>query len=156
MILLGKIALSCAATVTAGAGLLCSEGFVNVKVIQNRPDAPHIHVIAPAPIVPIVARLVPQARIAKAADKIEPWLPTIRAALDGLSDSPDLTLVDVSGPDEHVHVAKEGASIVVDVTNPEASVHVSVPLTAIDSTVSAVAADAGPRSDDWFGRDSGT
>jgi hypothetical protein len=146
MILLGKIALGFGATAVAGATLLCSEGFVNVNVVRHNigsDDGPaHIHVIAPAILAPIAARLVPYHKLAEAANKLEPFLPTIRAALDGLSEAPDMTLVEVSNPDEYVHVEKDGGSIVVDVSNEDATVHVSVPLNAIDSTVSAIAAGA--------------
>jgi hypothetical protein len=143
MILLGKIALGLTAVTFTGAGLLCSEGFVNVNVNEHgRTDKQreHIHVIAPALLVPIAVRLVPDDKLANAADKIQPWLPTIRAAIEGLGDSPDMTIVEVSNAREYVQVAKDGGSIVVDVANPRETVHASVPLRAIDSTVSALAA----------------
>jgi hypothetical protein len=152
MILVGKIAIGFGTAALAGTSLLCSEGFVNVNVTRHnvRPnDGPaHIHVIAPAILAPIAARLIPDRKLADAADKLQPWLPTVRAAIDGLGDSPDMTLVEVSNPDEYVHVSKSGGSIVVDVSNVEENVHVSVPLSAIDSTISAIAADAPSTSGD--------
>jgi hypothetical protein len=140
MILLGKIAVGLVGTAFAGAGLLCSEGFVDVNVVQHHPNAPHIHVIAPAILAPIALRIIPSYKLGRAGDQIQPWLPTIRAALDGLSDAPDLTLVEVSNPDQYVHVAKEDGDIIVDVANPEETVHVSVPLRAIGSSAEALAA----------------
>ena len=145
MILLGKIALGMAGFAVAGAGVLCSEGFVDVNVVQRRDSPPHVHVIAPAMLAPIAVRLVPNEKLADASEKIQPWLPTIRAALDGLSDSPDMTLVEVSDPNEYVHVEKRYGDIVVDVANREETVHVSVPIRAIHSTVEALA-DANPDS----------
>lgn len=138
MILLGKIALGMFGAVVAGAGLLCSEGFVDVNVMQHRDSPPHIHVIAPAMLAPIAVSLMPNGKLADAREQIRPWLPTIRAALDGLRDAPEMTLVEVSDPDEYVNVAKRNGEIVVDVANREETVHVSVPIRAIHSTVDAV------------------
>jgi hypothetical protein len=141
MILLGKIALGLMGATVAGAGILCSDGFVDVNVNCHQPQQPqHIHVIAPALLAPIALRLVPSDKLARASQQIQPWLPTVHAALDGLSDSPDMTLVEVLNPDEYVHVAKEGGDVVVDVANAEETVHVSVPLRAIDGSVDAIAA----------------
>lgn len=145
MILLGKIALGMAGFAVAGAGVLCSEGFVDVNVVQRRDSPPHVHVIAPAMLAPIAVRLVPNNKLADASEKIQPWMPTIRAALDALRDSPDVTLVEVSDPNEYVHVEKRYGDIVVDVANREQTVHVSVPIRAIRSTVEALA-DASPDS----------
>lgn len=139
MILLGKIALGIAGFAVAGAGMLCSEGFVDVNVVQHRDSPPHLHVIAPAMLAPIAVRLVPNDKLADASEKLRPWLPTIRAALDSLRDSPDLTLVEVSDPDEYVHVEKRYGDIVVDVANRKETVHLSVPIRAIHSTVEALA-----------------
>jgi hypothetical protein len=139
MILLGKIALGMVGTMVAGAGLLCSEGFVDVNVVQHRDSSPHIHVIAPAMLAPIAVRLVPDEKLARASEQIQPWLPTIREALDSLQDAPDMTLVEVSDADEYVHVAKYGGDIVVDVANRGETVHVSAPIRAIHSTVEALA-----------------
>jgi hypothetical protein len=139
MILLGKIALGMVGAAVASAGLLCSEGFVDVNVVQRRDSPPHIHVIAPAMLVPIAVRLVSNEKLAEASERIQPWLPAIHAAMDGLSDSPDMTLVDVSDPDEYVTVTKEGGDIVVDVADRDETVHVSAPIRAIRSTADALA-----------------
>jgi prephenate dehydrogenase len=69
-------------------------------------------------------------------------MPTIRAALDQLRESDDVTLVEVKEPGEHVRVAKEGGSIVVDVEEKDETVHVSTPIRAISSTVEQLAASA--------------
>jgi len=147
MLLIGKIALGMVGATVAGAGLLCSEGFVDVNVVQHRDSPPHIHVIAPAMLAPIAIRLVPDKKLARASQQIQPWLPTIRAALDGLRNSPDLTIVEVSNSEEYVQVAKIGGEIVVDVANRDDTVHVSVPLRALDSSVSALAS-VSPGSDE--------
>lgn len=141
MLLLGKIALGMLGATVAGTGLLCSQGFINVNVNEHaRNDSHHIRVIAPALLVPIAVHLVPGGKLARASDQIRPLLPSIRAALDGLSDAPDLTLVEVNDPNEFVQVSKIGGSIVVDVADGDETVHVSVPLSTVGSTTEALCA----------------
>ncbi|HXW55037.1 MAG TPA: hypothetical protein VEJ67_04750 [Candidatus Cybelea sp.] len=139
MILLGKIAVGMAGAALAGVGILCSEGMVQVKVTQKEPAGHHINVIAPAVLCPLAAHFVPRRDLADASRQIEPWLPLVRAALDGLSDTGDVVLVEVREPGEHVEVAKSGGSIVVDVDDPAESVHVAVPIRAIAGTVDQIA-----------------
>jgi hypothetical protein len=145
MVLLGKIALGMAGTALAGVGILCSEGMVQVKVIEKEPQGHHINVIAPALLCPISAHFVPRRELANASRDIEPWLPVVRAALDSLSASEDMTFVEVKEAGEHVTVAKSGGSIVVDVDDAEESVHVSTPIRAIASTVEQIASPSTPQ-----------
>jgi hypothetical protein len=140
MRLLGKIALGIAGVGLAGAGVLCSEGLVHVKVIEKQPQGFHINVIAPAMLAPIAVHFVPSRDLASATRQIQPYMPTIRAALEGLRDSEDIVFVDVREPGEHVHVSKSGGSIIVDVDDADATVHVSTPIRAISSTVEQLAA----------------
>jgi hypothetical protein len=144
MILLGKIALGMAGVTLAGAGLLCSEGFVDVNVIQRQAQGHHIHVIAPAALAPIAAHFIPARNLQDASEKIRPWLPVIDATVDALREADDVVLVEVRERDEQVKVSKSGGSIVVDVDDPNETVHVSAPLRAIGSTVDQIAA-AGPQ-----------
>jgi hypothetical protein len=143
VILLGKIALGIVGTAVAGVGVLCSEGMIEVKVVERQPEVHHVYVIAPAMLVPIGMHFAPQRDLSRAAAQIRPWLPTIRAALDQLRESDDVTLVEVKEPGEHVRVAKEGGSIVVDVEDHDETVHVSTPIRAISSTIEQLAA-SGP------------
>jgi hypothetical protein len=143
VILLGKIALGIVGTAVAGVGVLCSEGMIEVKVVERQPEVHHVYVIAPAMLVPIGMHFAPQKDLSRAAAQIRPWLPTIRAALEQLRESDDVTLVEVKEPGEHVRVAKEGGSIVVDVQDEDETVHVSTPIRAISSTIEQLAA-SGP------------
>lgn len=140
MIVLGKIVLGMAGVGLAGVGVLCSEGLVQVKVIEKEPQGHHINVIAPAIIAPIAIHFAPQRDLQHAAREIEPYLPAIRAALDGLRDTDDVVFVEVKEPDEHVQVSKSGGSIVVDVDDEGETVHVSTPIRAISSTIEQLAA----------------
>ncbi|HEX4002333.1 MAG TPA: hypothetical protein VHX36_06765 [Candidatus Acidoferrales bacterium] len=140
MILLAKVVLGMAGAGLAGVSLLCSEGVVNVKVTEKHPQEFHLHVIAPAMLAPIAVRLVPQHCLANASRKIQPYMPEIRAALDGLGASGDVVLVEVKEPGQHVEVAKSGGSIVVDVDDAGEAVHVSAPIRAISSTIEQLGA----------------
>lgn len=145
MILLGKIVLGMAGVGLAGAGVLCTEGFVHVKVIEKQSQGFHINVIAPAMLAPIALHFVPSRDLAPATRQLQPYMPTIRAALDGLRDSKDIVFVDVKEPGEQVHVSKSGGSIVVDVEDNDATVHVATPIRAVSSTVEQLVA-ASPNS----------
>jgi len=142
MLLLGKIALGLAGTAVAGVGLLCSEGMIQVNVVEKRPEGHHIRIMAPALLVPIGMHFAPKENIAEASAEIQPWLPTIRAALAQLRECDDFAFVEVKEPGQQVRVAKSGGSLVVDVNSEEESVHVSAPIRAMSSAVEELAAAA--------------
>src|SRR6202167_2348833 len=140
MILLGKVALGMAGTALAGVGLICSEGMIEVNVVEKQPEAHHLYVLAPAMLVPIAMHFVPSWKLGQAATELRPWMPTIRAALDPLRDGADLTLVDARDPGQPLLVTKDGGSVVVDVTDKDETGQVSAPIRAIESTIEQVAA----------------
>ena len=140
MILLGKVTLGIVGTAIAGVGLICSEGMIEVNVVEKQPEAHHVYVLAPAALVPVAVHFVPSHEFGRASAELQPWMPTIRAALNQLREVDDLTLVDVTEPGQHVRVAKRGGSVVVDVNDRDETVHVSAPIRAISSTIEQVAA----------------
>src|SRR5271167_4165626 len=140
MFLLGKVALAIAGTALAGIGLICSEGMIEVNVVEKQPEVHHVYVLAPAMLVFIAMHFVPSRNLGHAAAEVQPWMPTIRAALEQLRAGEDITLVDMREPGQHVRVTKDGGSVVVDVTDEDETVHVSTPIRAIESTIEQVAA----------------
>jgi hypothetical protein len=94
-------------------------------------------------LVPIAVHFVPKDRLAEQARETRPWMPTIRAGLDALSESHDITFVEVKDPGQNVRVTKSGGSIVVDVNDDNETVHVSTPIRAMESAIEELAA-AGP------------
>jgi hypothetical protein len=140
MILLGKVALGIAGVTVAGVGLICSEGMIEVNVVERQPEAHHVYVLAPAALVPLAVHFVPSRKFGHASAELQPWMPTIHAALDQLPEIDDVTLVDVTEPGQHVVVSKKGSSVVVDVNDRDETVHVSAPIRAISSTIEQVAA----------------
>ena len=147
MVLLGKVALGIAGSALAGVGLICSEGMIEVKVVEKQPEVHHVYVLAPAMLVPMTMHFIPNRKLGRCSAEIKPWMPTIRAALEQLRASEDITLVEVRESDQHVLVTKSGGSVVVDVTDKDNIVHVSAPIRAIESTVEQVAA-ASPEAKD--------
>jgi hypothetical protein len=148
MILAAKVGLVCAGTIVAGAGALCSEGFIRVDVAQSRGELRHINVTAPAMLVPLAVEFATHMKsrheIAKAGEQIEPYVPAIRAALRELNEGGDMTLVDVIEPGQHVRVSKSGGSITVEVDGKDVVVHVSAPIRAISGTIQEIADSASP------------
>jgi hypothetical protein len=140
MILLGKIGLGLVGTALAGTGIICSEGMITVNVVERQPEKHHVFVVVPAMLVPIGMHFVPREHLAESASEIQPWMPTIRAALDELRDSEDITFVEVNSAEQNVRVSKDGGSIVVDVNDAAETVHVSTPIRAMRSAIEELAA----------------
>jgi hypothetical protein len=140
MILLGKITLGMAGVALAGTGVLCSEGLVHVKVIEKQPRGLHINVIAPAMLAPLAVHFAPPRELAQTARELQPYMPAIRAALDGLRDTDDVVLAEVKETDERVRVSKSGGAIIVDVEDAGETVYVSSPIRAISSTIEQLTA----------------
>jgi hypothetical protein len=140
MILLGKVGLGIVGTALAGAGIICSEGMISVNVETRQPEKHHVFVVAPAMLVPIAMHFVPKDRLGEQAREIQPWMPTIRAGLDALGESDDITFVEVKEPGQNVRVAKSDGSIVVDVNDNDETVHASAPIRAMASAIEELAA----------------
>jgi hypothetical protein len=139
MVVLGKIALGLTGTMLAGVGMICSEGMIEVNVVERHPETHHVFVIAPAMLAPIAAHFIPRDKLGDAAQQLRPYMPTIRAALGQLQECDDFILVDVQDHGQHVEVQKLGGSLVIDVNDQDDTVHVSTPVRAISSTLEQLA-----------------
>jgi len=144
MLLLGKIGIGAVGTLLIGAAIVSSDGFIHIKVNEKRTNGTHLSLIVPAMIAPVAVRFVPDKDLAQASARVRQYLPVIDAAISGLRDCPDVTLVDVTDGESHVTVVKAGDSIVVDANDPQETVHVAVPLGAAQSTIDEIAAANGP------------
>ena len=140
MVLLGKIALGITGTMLAGVGAICSQGMIEVNVVERQPEVHHVYVIAPAMLVPIATYFIPRHDLGDASQQSRPYMPTIRAALDQLQATEDFVLVDVKDRNQHVEVQKIGGSLVVDVRDENETVHVETPVRMISSTLEQLAA----------------
>jgi hypothetical protein len=140
MFLLAKVGIGIMGTVVAGGAMLCSEGFMHVKVHEKQADGTNFSIVLPAALVPMTLKFVPNRKLADASAKLRPYMPVVDAAIPALEDCPDGVLVEVTDPGEHVLIAKRGGSIVVDVNDGNDVVHVAVPLRAAHSAIREIAA----------------
>jgi|SRR5215469_11753780 len=140
MLLAGKVALSLVGTAVAGVGLICSEGFVDVNVQTRGADPHHIHIAAPALVVPAALHFAAKRDLARSCHELKEWLPTVRVALDELRRVNDMAFVEVKQEGQHVLVKKQGGSIVVDVEDENDTVHISTPISTIQSSIEQIAA----------------
>ena len=128
------------ATAVTGAVMTYNAGSIRVSVEEKKPGGDHVHIIVPAILVPAAMGMVPSKELGKHAKEIRPWLPAIRAACKELERTPDVVLVEVTDPNEHVTITKRGGAIHIDVVDPGENVHVVVPLGTIQSVAERLAA----------------
>ncbi len=133
--ILGKIAMGMLGTVLVAGAILCSDGFVSVRVNERAQKGSHIFLVVPGALAPIGMKFIPRENWNQVEKEIRPWLPGLRAAVEGIAEYPDATFVEVIDRTDHVRIHKDGGSIVVDVDDPGETVHVSVPLRTIQSVV---------------------
>jgi hypothetical protein len=119
--------------------LLSSEGMIQVKIVEKRPEGYHIRVIALGLLLPIGLHFAPNENLAEAFAEIQPWLPTVLAPLDPLLACDNPAFVEVNEPGRQMRVVKSDSSLVVDVNDEEESAHVWAPLRAISSAVEELA-----------------
>jgi len=133
--ILGKIAMGMLGTLVVGGAVLCSDGFVSVRVNEHARKGSHIFLVVPGALAPIGMKFIPRQGWSEVENQVQPYLPMMRAAVESLSEYPDTTFVEVIDAQDHVRVHKSGDSIVVDVDDPDETVHVSVPLRTVKSVV---------------------
>jgi len=140
MMILAKLALGTATTLMVAGIYTFREGTVRVDVDERREGGAHVHVWAPAAIVPMALHFVPDNKLREATDHCTEWAPLARIAAKELNKYPNTTFVEVEDGEQHVKVSTVGAKIQVDVTGPEEKVHVTVPLAMIDDVIAQIAA----------------
>lgn len=126
-----KILLGCAGTACAAGGYAFHDGVVRVTVDESKIGGQHRHIIVPAALIPLAARLVPEHHLRHAAEHAAPALPVLTAASKELQRLADTELVRIDSAAQHVRVTTERGYVVIDVLTHEAKVHVSCPLSVI-------------------------
>jgi len=140
MMILAKLAIGTATTLMVAGIYTFREGTVRVDVDEHREGGAHVHVWAPAAIVPMALHFVPDSKLGEATDHCNEWAPLARIAAKELNKYPNTTFVEVEDGEQHVKVSTVGTKIQVDVTGPEENVHVTVPLAMIDDVIAQIAA----------------
>jgi hypothetical protein len=139
---LAKVALGfCGALLLAGAYSF-HDGVVRVDVDENHNNGTHVHVWAPAAIVPTALYFVPRQQFRNAAREMGPWLPTLRVLTKELEKYAEAQLVEVRDANDHVRVGVHRGKLVIDVESREENVHVSCPIVIMREVGNALEADA--------------
>lgn len=143
MILVAKVALAFAGTVAAAGAYTLHDGIAQVQVDDNH--GTHVHIWAPAAIVPmamhiapLAMRVAPRHEIHKFPREAQQAIPILRVLAKELENYPNTEFVEVRDTDTHVVVRTVGKKVVVDVVDPENKVHVVCPLAMIQDVASAL------------------
>jgi hypothetical protein len=141
MILLAKVAIGFGGTMLLAGVYTFHDGILRVDAEQE--GGQHVHVWAPAAIVPIALHVVPNDQIGHVTEQMGPWLPTLRALTKELKKYPEAEFVDVHDGGNKVRVRMHGGKLTIDVDEPGEQVHVACPLAMIED-VSRELAGRGP------------
>jgi hypothetical protein len=142
MMLLAKVALGFTGTMVLAGVYTFHDGVLRVDVDTTEGESHHVHVWAPAAIVPMAMHVVPNQHLEHAASQVEPYLSTIRAMTKELRKYPEAEFVNVRDSNGHVVVGMHNGKVVVDVDQPDAQVHVACPVAMIEDTISELASRA--------------
>jgi len=140
MMILAKLALGTASTLMVAGVYTFREGTIRVDVDEHREGGAHVHVWAPAAVVPMALHFVPDDKIREVTERANEWAPLARIAAKELRKYPNTTFVEVEDGEDHVKVSTVGTKIQVDVTNPNENVHVTVPLAMVEDVIAQIAA----------------
>src|SRR5512133_3319524 len=139
MIFLAKLGVGALGTAVVAGAALSSEGFIHVRVHEKHPGGTNVALIVPAAVVPVALHFVPKKEFDHAPADLREILPVVDAAIPELQKCRDGVLVEMSDPGEHVLISKSGGSVVIDVNDHDETVHVSVPLSAVRSSLHQIA-----------------
>jgi hypothetical protein len=139
---LAKVALGFCGALVLAAAYSFHDGVVRVDVDENHSNGTHVHVWAPAAVVPTVMYFVPRQHFRNAGREIEPWLPTLRVLAKELEKYPEAQLVEVRDSNDHVRVGVHKGKLLVDVESQDETVHVACPLVVMREVANALEASA--------------
>ncbi len=124
------------ATAVVGGGVYIVSGGIAVCEV----DTPEISLTVPVPMrladigLAIAMHAMPRHELEQLREEVDRFVPLIEAALEGVADVPDGTvLVRVKTAEEDVYIARERGKLVIDVDSPDATVHIKVPTRSIRS-----------------------
>ncbi len=140
MVLLAKIALGFGATVALAGAYTFREGLIRVDVDETRGQGQHVHVWAPAAIVPMAMHFVPRAQMLRAGGQAAKFMPLVRAVAKELQKYPEAELVEVHDGEQYVRIRTHHGNLLIDANEPGQTVHVSCPLSTIDDVSQELAA----------------
>jgi hypothetical protein len=133
MILLAKVALGFGTTLAIAGAYSFHQGVIRVDVDEFRQGGSHVHMWIPAAVLPIALHFVPKHHLNHASMEAREAMPVVRTVFHELRNYPNTLFVEVSGGDQHVHVATEHGALAIDVTEKgEEDVHIRVPISTVE------------------------
>jgi hypothetical protein len=138
--ILAKLALGFCGTVAVAGVYTFHEGVMRVD--EDRYDGRHVHVWVPAAIVPMALHVVPSRQFEHALEHAGPWLPTLRELTKQLKRYPEADFVEVQDGRQHVHIRTHQGKLLIDVTQPDETVHVACPLVMMEDIARELEAKA--------------
>jgi hypothetical protein len=140
MVLLAKIALGFGATMVLAGAYTFREGLIRVDVDETRGQGQHVHVWAPAAIVPMAMHFVPRAQMLRAGERSRKFMPLVHAVAKELRKYPEAELIEVHDGEQYVRIRTHHGNLLIDANEPGQTVHVSCPLSTIDDVSRELAA----------------
>jgi hypothetical protein len=140
MIMMAKLGLGVVGTLAVAGAYTFHQGVIRVDVDEYREGGSHVHLWAPAAVIPTALHFVPQREVDRAMREAREWMPTARLVARELGKLPDSTLVEVQDADEHVRVSTQDGALRIDVKDADEDVHVMVPLATIEDVTDQIAA----------------
>jgi hypothetical protein len=137
MILLGKPALGIGGTLVLAGAYTFREGVIRIDVDEFHTNGSHVHFWVSAAALPMTLHFVPKEYLRHAGEKIQPWMPTVRALIKELKRFPDAALVEVRGSRSHVQVRTRHGKLLIDVDDPAEKVHIACPLETTEDAASS-------------------
>lgn len=139
MILAAKLGLGLASTMVFATVYTFREGVIKVEVDELHAGGSHVHIWAPAAVVPLAMRFVPKRHFQHMPPEAKEMLPVGEVIMDELRRYPNTTFVDVQSGEQQVRVATVGRKIQIDVVDPEENVHVAVPIATVKDVMEQLA-----------------
>ena len=142
MILLAKAALGMSGALVLAGAYTFHEGVIRVDVDESHAGGAHIHMWAPAALVPMAMHFVPRESLREAAMHAQDCTPVAHALLKELKKFPEADFVEVKDGDQHVQIRTHAGKLQIDVDDPGENVHLLIPLSTIDDVVRQIESSA--------------
>ena len=138
--LLAKLALGFCGTLAVAGVYVFHEGILRVD--EDRADGRHVHVWVPAVALPMAMYIVPAHYFKEVPAGARAFLPTLRALTKELKKYSEAELVEVDNARDHVRIRTHQGKLLIDVTEPDETVHVACPLAMLEDVSRQLEANA--------------
>ena len=140
--MIGKILLG----MTLTTAVVMKDGMIEINVHEKHADGSHIHLFLPATMATWGVHLAHQERVKAHLRHQRENLAVARVALNEMEKLPDVVLVEVESPTEHVRVAVHSGNFLLDVNDKGETVHIRMPIRAARKVVEDLETEAPPQT----------